>query len=394
MKLYGDGIHDDTQAIQALLDEKTILVELPAPAVCYLISAPLRIHSHQELRLPRYCHVKLAPMSDCRMITNAGMEAGDEYITVSGGIWDYNNMEQSKNPILFGDYFTSTTDIKADFDHLDNPHYDGFCMYFCNVKHLTLRDFTLKDVITFACTLDIVSWFTVENIVFDFNLGNPYPVNMDGIHLNGNCHYGTIRNIKGATYDDLVALNADEGSSGPITHIDIDGLYAESCQSFVRLLTVRNRVENIHIRNVHGTSFLYAIGITKFYNPPTTGWYDNIDIANIYVNRGTPIIHPDYDRGTSVQDFAMITVEDEVKVKSLTIRDYHRNEPLYPVPSLHIFKTAEIDHLTLEHCECEDNTGLGYPLVKNEGTVHALWARDLRHRNGEVWEGNAPEVSE
>ena len=66
---------------------------------------------------------------------------------------------------------------------------------------------------------------------------------MDGVHLNGNCSFGKMTNLQGTCYDDLVALNAEEGTVGPITNIDIDGIYAEDCHSAVRLLTVTQPVE-------------------------------------------------------------------------------------------------------------------------------------------------------
>ena len=52
-KLYGDGIHDDTPAIQEMLDSGAVLIELPPPAKNYLISKTLKIHSNQELVLSR-----------------------------------------------------------------------------------------------------------------------------------------------------------------------------------------------------------------------------------------------------------------------------------------------------------------------------------------------------
>ena len=42
--VYGDGIHDDTAAIQELLDHSCD-VSLPQPSVCYLISRPLELPS-------------------------------------------------------------------------------------------------------------------------------------------------------------------------------------------------------------------------------------------------------------------------------------------------------------------------------------------------------------
>jgi len=52
--LVGDGTHDDTAAIQALLDSRRTLVYLPAPPKQYLISQSLRIQSNQMFRLDRF----------------------------------------------------------------------------------------------------------------------------------------------------------------------------------------------------------------------------------------------------------------------------------------------------------------------------------------------------
>ena len=49
--LCGDGVHDDTAAIQARLDSGASLVYLPPPEKEYLISRTLRIGSDTELRL-------------------------------------------------------------------------------------------------------------------------------------------------------------------------------------------------------------------------------------------------------------------------------------------------------------------------------------------------------
>ena len=42
--------------------------------------------------------VRLAPKSDCRMVINRNWRTGDRRITVTGGIWDFNNLGQSPNP--------------------------------------------------------------------------------------------------------------------------------------------------------------------------------------------------------------------------------------------------------------------------------------------------------
>ena len=59
--LVGDGVVDDTAAIQARLDSGMSCVYLPPPTKHYLISKTLKIGSNQELRLDRFSVVRLAP---------------------------------------------------------------------------------------------------------------------------------------------------------------------------------------------------------------------------------------------------------------------------------------------------------------------------------------------
>ena len=97
--LAGDGVTDDTAAIQARLDGGTSCVYLPPPAKCYLISKTLKIGSNQELRLDRFSVVRLAPKSNCPMVENRGYVGGsDRRIAITGGIWDMANLDQSPNP--------------------------------------------------------------------------------------------------------------------------------------------------------------------------------------------------------------------------------------------------------------------------------------------------------
>ncbi len=396
-KLYGDGVHDDTLAIQAMLDTGARLVELPQAEVCYLVSEPLRLHSYQELRLPRYCTVRMADKANRRILTNADTEGGNHHITVSGGIWDCNNMGQTRNPLIFGGFdMPGCKDMGVIFSPdgcvYSEGRYDGVGMHFYNVEHLVLRDLTLKDPVTFACMLDRVSYFTVENIEFDFNHGNPYPANMDGIHCNGNCHFGTIRNLHGATYDDLVALNADEGSCGPISHILIDGVFAESCQSAIRLLTVSVPVEHITIRNVFGTCFMYGIGITNYYynKPLDNAYFDNIVIENVHLAKGEPVVHPDYPRA-GIERFGLIGVDKMTRTKSLHVTDLYRTEEVLATPTLEIEPGAVIEKLVMEHCACTDRTGKEYPFVLNGGQVGKAVLRNVTTNSGALWSGNAAE---
>ena len=96
----------------------------------------------------------------------------------------------------------------------DLDFYTGVAIRFFHVKNLYIKALTMKDPITFAVQMAKIYQATVDDITFDFNYGNPFPGNMDGIHLDGDCRFVSITNLKGSCYDDLVALNADDGYYG------------------------------------------------------------------------------------------------------------------------------------------------------------------------------------
>lgn len=382
-KLYGDGIHDDTNAIQEMIDSGACEVRLPVPERLYLISKPLELPSDFRLVLPRFAEIKLADGSDCVMLKNKTVanpakrvsspvwEYINEYdpdyecrnIEVCGGIWNCNNLNQTPNPIFVR-------------ENLVNG-YNGMGFLFYNVKNLTVRSLTVKDPVTFGVTFDKVSYFTVEYIIFDYNYGNPKAFNMDGIHINGNSHFGRITNLKGATYDDLVALNADEGSNGPITHIDIRGLYAEGCHSAVRLLTRQNVVEHIHISDVYGTFYQYCIGLTKYYQGEIKGYFDSITIDNVYASKAErlPVCEVYPGKGYI---FPLIFIEGEHKIKNLKISDFHRREYINSVETIFIGKDTVIDNFIMENVTTENNTSEpDMPLIINNGTIKNMNASNV-----------------
>ena len=389
-KLYGDGLHDDQPAIQEMIDSGAREVSLPMPEKCYLISKTLIIHSYFKLKLPRYAHIKLMDGADCFMVQNKTVEKYAERVPdfmdeeakaawwfvnewspdkedachdfeIEGGIWDFNNKGQTENPIWT--------------HHYDEKKYNGYGMMFYNVKNFRLSNMTLKDPVNFAVVLDTASYFTVENIDFDFNYGNPTAVNMDGIHLDGNCHFGVLRNLKGTCYDDLVALNAHEGHHGDITNITIDGIYAENCHSAVRLLTVIDKIENIHITNVHGTYYQYCIGVSKFFPGETLGHYDGLHFDKIYASKAERL--PVYMKFNSYV-FPIIWVQGDTQVKNLTIDGVHRIETDTPVETIHVGK-SDVESLIINDVTQENHTDKGdMPLFVNHGQIGKLKISNIR----------------
>lgn len=387
-KLYGDGIHNDLPAIQEMIDSGVSEVFLPVPQKNYLITAPIELPSNFRLVLPRFAIIRLADDSNCVMVKNKMVkdfkkrlsdevykndvqkhiwsyiddyspDAPSENIELCGGIWDLNNQNQLPNP-----------ERRKSFSVRE---FYGCGMLFYNVKNLTIKNITVKDPSQYGIAMDTVSYFTVENIIFDYNLGNPVPINMDGVHLDGNCRYGTIKNLKGTCYDDLVAINAHEGSRGDITDIDIDGIYAENCHSAVRLLTVENDVRNIHITNVHGAFYQYVVGLTKFYPGETTGCFDAITIDNLYVSKCMPVKKGDFQHPAKVEDCCpIIWVQGDTEVKNLAVSNLHRREKCLPTDTIHIGDNAKVSRFIVDNVTTENETGRAMPLLNNRGNIGLL----------------------
>jgi hypothetical protein len=281
---------------------------------------------------------------------------------IEGGIWNFNNLNQDPNPIYTGRF--------------DERNYLGHAMFFYNVRNFRIANLTVKDPANYAIMVDTGSYFTMENLAFDFNDGNPIASNMDGVHLNGNCHYGVIRNLQGACYDDLVALNAHEGSGGDITNIQIDGIFAENCHSAVRLLTVNHRIAHVTISNVFGTYYQYCIDFTKYYPGQTTGCFDAISLSNIHAAKSPRLPVQEAHMGDKTYHFPLIWFQEEIVVRNLSIEHLHRREFVNPIDTVRIEKDAVVEHLSIRDLVVENHTEEDCKGFVNYGTVKNLHMED------------------
>lgn len=372
-KLYGDGIHDDTLAIQELLDSGASLVALPVPEKHYYISDTLKVHSNQTFQLGETTTIKLMPQSNCCMITNAEKDAHD--ITITGGIWDYNNLEQSGNRLRTdpawwkrvshadGDWQKEVT-----YDTLD---YTGVIMRFSHLSRLSVHNLTLKDPAAYCLQMAYTTYFTVENIYFDQNLGNPSAENMDGIHIDGGCRFGTIRNVKGTCYDDMVALNTDDCYDGPIADIAIDGVFGEHSLRGVRLLSLKNPLKRVSIRNVFGTFYQNAIGITYFYpRRGSRGKMEHISISNVFAAHAPR--RPEYNKPGPYK-FSHIWIDKTLDIDSVSIDNLHCRETLGETPLIKVCEDTNIRNLSVSHVTWENQVGTPLPLMLNQGNIERLY---------------------
>ena len=298
----GDGVADDTAEIQKMLDAKG-LISLEAPGACYRISRSLRIGSDTELRLASDARVLLAPGSDCPLLVNADITNGNARITVWGGIWDMDNTRQAPNPgwahLATPPQPQRRCNPRGDYEP---TRYRGNAFYFENVQGLRFGGASIRNPVTYAFQMCRVCDFTVDGVTFDFTTENPIKGNMDGIHLDGGCHRGRIANIRGTCWDDMVAINADDGICAAhkeeISDVVIENLHSDYCHSAVRLLSAPHPVRRIRIRNVTGRFYQYAVGFTHYFPERPQGVIEDITIEHVRVCKvpppdGIPGFQPD-----------------------------------------------------------------------------------------------------
>lgn len=367
MKLYGDGIHDDTYAIQAMLD-KCGTVKIPDGR--YLITKPLIIHSDTHLILSPLATLRLADGANCSLLDNDGLYSDETNvnITIEGGIWDGNHMAQERQKIPNesrpGD---ENEDKFCDKQVYISNIYTVFMVRLVHTEHLQVKNLTFKDPTSFAIHIADSRYFNVENITLDFDLLKP---NMDGVHIQGPARFGKIRNIFGNANDDHVALCANGTIRSEITHgdiedVDIDGIYCDNGYTGVRLLSRGDAIRNIHISNIHGEFRFYAVSLTHHYpireDKPIL--LENIHISDLYVSKSRAEGFENHRK--AMENGALVWLEKGINCRNVTVENVYRNErnPYTVAPTVRIDENVHADNFALKNI-C--NTFVGEPLASVE----------------------------
>lgn len=243
--IIGDGIADDSPALQRAINACGGYLELPAGV--YRITRTLYLPSNIHLKLHPFAVMKLCGETLRRagefLLTNADARNGNENIRIEGGLWDGN--------------CCGTYNVKPD---IFTPNgWSGAMFNFRKVKNLTISDMTVMDSAAYFFRFCEIDGFDIRNIIFAGSNARP---NQDGLHFCGYCKNGYIGNItalNGQTNDDLIALNADDCVErvenlgmirGPIENIRIENIVADNCHTFLRMLSVDAPIRNIEVRNV------------------------------------------------------------------------------------------------------------------------------------------------
>ena len=212
-----------TDAIQAALDEHPAVL-IPARPEPYYLDGPLVLKSGRRLLADPEAEIRLKPSTNTCMVRNEHVVAGekgpvsmgphpDRDILVSGGVW---------TTLATGrDQYNGNVRGRADSSGGAGGAFA--VMLFSGVEGLQVKGVTIKEGRPFGIQINLCRDFLVEQVTF---------VNhrCDGIHLNGPASFGIIRQVRGVTYDDLLALNAWDwrGSTmsfGPISHVSVEGIH-------------------------------------------------------------------------------------------------------------------------------------------------------------------------
>ena len=360
--LAGDGVTDDTVAIQARLDSGAACVVLPTPKKAYVISRTLKIGSNQELRLDRFSMIRLADGSNCPMLENRAYRGGrDGRLAVTGGIWDMNSLGQGPNP-----WHDPGLKEKIPKRH-DPDFFIGIALRFNNVDDMSVRGLTIRNPVLYGLAFCQASNVTVDDIAFDYRVWRTKPLNLDGIHLDGCCRHFRITNLRGTCYDDMVALNANDEicapTEGSISDVDIDGLYCDYGHSAVRLLSAGSDVRRVTVRNVHGRFYCYTIGLTHYFPDNPRGRFDDIVISDVFASKA---IAPDGIDCAYRREMPLIQIEGPVDVGNLSVARVYRDEDAVGSPTIGLTAgMSSIESLSVRDCRMKNR--LKEPIVFIQG---------------------------
>jgi hypothetical protein len=387
--LIGDGVADDTPAIQALLDTKTPVVYLPAPKKHYVISKALRIYSNQTLKLDPTTVVRRADNSNDYMVTNDDFDNGNVYVAVSGGIWDGNN---KNNHRAIGRQTGGHGQGLREGKH-PRTFFIGHNMLFMHVEHLSIEKATIKDPAKWGVCVSACQKFTVDDITFDYALPEgtpagmapPFTGNLDGVHLLGPCSEGRISNLKGNTFDDMVALGADdreyeEVTEGPITDIQIDGLWATNGFRAVRILAAQWPVKRVSISNIFGSFYMGIVGFTHFTLPTNESCLmEDISINNVFTAKYIePGLEGKVGRDEERKTHALFDFQWGVKVDNLSISNVFRNEWMPDAgPTIHIRRGVKMGTIQLNNIQQKNHTDTPLPLIQNDESIFRLYMNNV-----------------
>lgn len=228
-----------TAAFQRRIDE-TRRLEIPARPEPYYVDGPLVLPSHSAIVADPGAEIRLVPGIDTCIVRNAnlvGFASGpvpadthpDTDILIEGGIWTTSLATTADAPR------GNVHGRSASAQPVPGTH--GVILLH-NARGVRVRNVTVRESRPFAVHLGNVRDFVVDGLMLDHT-------HRDGVHVSGPAADGLIRNVRGVSQDDPVALTAWDWqqyapSFGPIERLVIEDVTgsppAASPNNAIRLL--------------------------------------------------------------------------------------------------------------------------------------------------------------
>ncbi len=198
---------------------------LPKREEPYYLDGPIVLTTGQRLLADPDAEIRLKPGVGTCMVRNEHVIGGhqgpvpgnskpDTDILIEGGIWTTLNFGKPNNGN--GEVHSASKD--------GVPGCYGTILL-SNVRRVAIRNLTVRHGSGFGMHLTNCSDFLVEGVTFDEH-------GRDGVHVNGPARYGVIRDLRGVTADDYVALNAwdwlySTPTFGRIDHVLVEKVYGD-----------------------------------------------------------------------------------------------------------------------------------------------------------------------
>ena len=309
--VYKGGGTDQTAKLQEILDKAPVMGRLQLILDgAALISSPLRVHSNTTIECPdKSCGVFLADGSDASCIMNANpdlYEIKDRNITLLGGVYNNNSPGQKHHRDGEDDKYIFSTWV--------------FGIEFYGVENLTLKNVTIANQRTFAFNISNWKNVTMEDIHID-RRERPSFQNQDGLHFFGPGEHLVMRNIYGNSGDDFIALAPDEhDKKSSIKDVLIDGVWMDDADQGIRILCQgEGSIDQVVIKNVHGSYRSYGFIINPWFESENGGHYKNIVFDTID-------LHPLENNYDYMSPFLFKLGGN---IESLTLRNIYLHNPEY-----------------------------------------------------------------
>jgi len=373
--LSGGGT-DDTTAIQAILDQAPKLGNLHLIVDGAALVRGLDVYANTTIECPNpSCGFFLADQANRAILRNAHpskAEIIDRNISVLGGTYNNNRAKQlhhreDKSPVTAIEFF--------------------------GIEQLLLRDVVIRDQRTY-CTF-VSNWRHVQMEHIDIQLSDrEHAENTDGLHFCGPGQFLCLRDIQGCTYDDFIALNADDGHSvyddkgnlynngeqgpyvsfGPITDVLIDGVVLDGAAQGIRFLSRKSRIDRVVVRNMVGSYRSFGCFMDPFWEKG--GNYGNIVFDTIDLRS----MEPNYTYLPPFL-FALGGSHERFTVRNLQNLQPHDNRKLIWVEKDAKIKSLSVDGLDIEADKKLDDPA--YLLVEGEVDLLTLRNANLAHNGAE-----------